>query len=186
MGWFFGYGSLVNHLTHGNRPLRAARLDGWRREWCLTTIRPVAFLSARPCPGSAIDGLVAQVPGGDWSALDAREYAYERSHVTAQMTDERIAEPVQVYSVSADHRAAEGSGTILASYLDVVVEGYQHHFGEAGVANFFATTDGWDRPVTDDRAAPAYPRARPVAPAIRAMTDAHLASLGAALVPPES
>ncbi|WP_138468553.1 gamma-glutamylcyclotransferase family protein [Poseidonocella sp. HB161398] len=185
MGWFFGYGSLVNHLTHDNRPLRAARLEGWRREWCLTTLRPVAFLSARPAPGSAIDGLVAQVPGGDWRALDQREYAYDRHPVTAQMTDERAEEAVQVYSVAGRHRAGTGRGSILLSYLDVVAEGYQHHFGEAGVAAFFATTDGWDRPVTDDRHQPVYPRHRPVIPAIRDMVDAELAARGIERRPPE-
>ena len=32
---------------------------------------------------------------------------------------------------------------ILLSYLDVVVQGYLAEFGEAGVARFFASTDGW-------------------------------------------
>ena len=30
--------------------------------------------------------------------------------------------------------------------------------GAAGVADFFATTDGWEAPILNDRAAPQYPR----------------------------
>lgn len=180
MGWFFGYGSLVNHLTHDNRPLHPARLSGWRREWCLTTLRPVAFLSVRPAEGAEIAGLVSQVPAGDWQALDAREYAYGRQPVSVAAAAPVPAE-VAVYAVTSQHRAAEGQGApqghILLSYLDVVVEGYHHHFGAAGVADFFATTDGWDRPILDDRRDPVYPRHRDVGAEIRALTDGHLSRL---------
>lgn len=178
MGWFFGYGSLVNHRTHDNHPLYPARLSGWRREWCLTIIRPVAFLSVKPAENSEIDGLVSQVPGGDWQALDAREYAYERQAVPIA-APEAVPSEVAVYRVAPQHRAPEPGGGILLSYLDVVVEGYQHHFGDTGIADFFATTDGWDRPVLNDRAAPKYPRHRDVGDRIRALTDHHLNGLAA-------
>lgn len=179
MGWFFGYGSLVNHQTHDNRPLLPGVVAGWRREWCLTSLRPAAFLSVRPDPAASIAGLLAQVPGGDWSALDARERAYDRhmTPVSAASGPERAA----IYQVTPDLRAATGKGHILLSYLDVVVEGYHHHFGTDGVAAFFATTDGWDRPVRDDRAAPIYPRHRDTGPDLRALTDKHLAGLSAVI-----
>jgi hypothetical protein len=46
------------------------------------------------------------------------------------------------------------------------------------VADFFATTEGWDSPVLDDRAAPRYPRARHLEADERALVDSHLAALG--------
>lgn len=178
MGWFFGYGSLVNHLTHENRPLHLARLAGWRREWCLTKARSIAFLSVRPCAGSEVSGLVSQVPNGDWAALDAREFAYDR-HLAPVVAENVDAEDVAIYAVSAAHRVNTGQGVILLSYLDVVIEGYLHHFGPEGVAAFFATTDGWDWPVLDDRGAPQYPRHRDVGPEVRALSDQFLATLPA-------
>lgn len=177
MGWFFGYGSLVNHLTHDNRPLVPATVSGWRREWCLTTIRPVAFLSVRPADGAEIAGLMSQVPGGDWAALDQREYAYARHAVSVTPLAEGPS-AAALYRVDDAYRAAEGQGIILMSYLDVVVEGFHHHFGVSGVASFFATTDGWDRPVQDDRAAPMYPRHRDVGAEVRALVHQHLDALG--------
>lgn len=176
--WFFGYGSLVNHLTHTARPIKTARLAGWRREWVLTSQRPVAFLSVRAATGH-IDGLIARVPERDWSALDAREAAYRRQPVQAQT--ETGTASVALCQVPADNRAP-GVGHILLSYLDVVIEGYAQHFGADGVAQFFATTDGWDCPVLDDRAAPLYPRHRDVGAQVRALVDAALSDLGAAII----
>ena len=43
------------------------------------------------------------------------------------------------------------------SYLDVVVQGFAHEFGEGGVQRFFDTTDGWDTPVINDRPRAALP-----------------------------
>ncbi|MBE3636722.1 gamma-glutamylcyclotransferase family protein [Mangrovicoccus algicola] len=174
-GWVFGYGSLVNHLTHDSRPLRPARLRGWRREWCLTALRPVAFLSVRPDPGGRIDGLAAEVHPDAWPALDLREHAYDRH---AAELETALPGQAAVYAVAPRHRAAGPGGAILLSYLDVVAEGYDHHFGAAGLDAFFATTDGWDRPVADDRAAPLYPRHRDVAAGLRDRVDAHLDRLG--------
>ncbi|MEM9427313.1 MAG: gamma-glutamylcyclotransferase, partial [Pseudomonadota bacterium] len=51
-----------------------------------------------------------------------------------------------------------GHHPILLSYIDVVVQGYFRIGGEVAVEAFFHTTDGWDAPVLDDRAAPRYPR----------------------------
>lgn len=177
MALVFGYGSLVNHHTHDNRPLHAARLTGWQREWCGTRLRPAAFLSARPAPQGRIDGLVAPVPGGDWAALDAREHAYGRWEVGHQL-DPAPPAPAYVYSVEPEHREEVVPHPILLSYLDVVVEGFRHHFGRRGVAAFFSGTAGWARPVLDDRAAPIYRRHRDVGAEVRTLTDTHLAAMG--------
>lgn len=50
-------------------------------------------------------------------------------------------------------------------------------FGEAGVARFFATTDGWDAPILDDRAKPQYPRAQQLSSAETALVDRMLRAL---------
>ncbi len=149
---FFGYGSLVNRATHDYPKARPLRVSGWARTWAHTTLREVAFLTAVRNPKGAIDGLSADVPFGDWAALDKREYAYERlvleeHHNTA------------IYAVpEGQHGDASTAHPILLSYLDVVVQGYLREFGETGGAMFFATTHGWDAPILDDRSAPIYPR----------------------------
>jgi hypothetical protein len=169
---FFGYGSLVNLATHGYANPRIATLPGWRRVWQRATTREVAFLSVAPDPDSAIDGIVADVPGGDWTALDTREHAYTRVDVTTAVG---TGTPTAVYRVP-DQLIAKG-GTkpvILLSYLDVVVQGYMQIYGPAGADHFFATTHGWDAPVLNDRDAPRYPRHQRLAESQRFAIDAHL------------
>ena len=170
---FFGYGSLVNRATQDYPGVKRATVSGWRRAWRHTGARKVAFLTAVPCPNTRIDGLLAEVPGGDWTALDAREWAYIRAP----------AEPgrgAQIYHIPADlHAAPSQTHPILLSYLDVVVQGYLNEFGEAGVARFFATTDGWEAPIINDRAAPQYPRAQQLSPDETALVDAMLSDVGA-------
>ena len=170
---FFGYGSLVNRATQDYPGVKRATISGWRRAWRHTGARKVAFLTAVPCPNTRIDGLLAEVPGGDWAALDAREWAYIRAP----------AEPgrgAQIYHIPADlHTAPSQTHPILLSYLDVVVQGYLNEFGEAGVARFFATTDGWEAPIINDRTAPQYPRAQQLSPDETALVDAMLSDVGA-------
>ena len=83
--WFFGYGSLVNRATHSYPQAQRARLHNWRRVWVRTAMREVVFLSIHPAPGADIDGLIAAVPGADWTALDAREAGYDRINVISDM-----------------------------------------------------------------------------------------------------
>ncbi|MEO0746108.1 MAG: gamma-glutamylcyclotransferase family protein [Pseudomonadota bacterium] len=172
---FFGYGSLVNRATHDYPAARPAQLHGWRRTWVRTDLRDVVFLSVRPDPGTSIDGLVAQVPDADWAALDLRETGYDRVAADGQVSV--TTGPVAVYQVPEARQRQGGSHAILLSYLDVVVQGFLREFGQAGVEAFFATTDGWNTPVTDDRAAPQYPRAQPISRDERALTDRLLAQV---------
>jgi len=179
--FFFGYGSLVNRATHDYADAHPARLTGWRRAWRHTRLRPVAFLTAVPAPGHAIDGLVAHVPGGDWAALDHRERAYDRRPVT-ETTAHPVARAVevQVYAIpDGKHGVPDRAHPVLLSYIDVVVQGYLSEFGEAGAARFFETTDGWDAPILDDRRAPRYPRHRPIGTDARLFVDERLRALGA-------
>ena len=172
---FFGYGSLVNLATHDYADPRPARLAGWRRVWCGTTLRGLAYLSVEEAPGVEIDGVIARVPRADWAALDEREAAYDRVAVTEAVRHDGPPSPIAVYRVSPVHLHSDRSQPILRSYLDVVVEGFWRMHGEAGVARFFETTGGWAHPVLDDRAAPVYPRARVVGAEVSEMVEAGLA-----------
>ncbi|MCL4187641.1 MAG: gamma-glutamylcyclotransferase [Rhodobacteraceae bacterium] len=178
----FGYGSLVNRQTHALRPAVPARLHGWRRVWVHTPARPVAFLSVEPAPGVTIAGLLAAAPAGDWAALDVREAAYVRHRLPPGALAHALPDPpaAEVYAVPPAAAAAPSARhPILLSYLDTVVQGFLAEFGPEGAAAFFRTTAGWDAPVLDDRAAPRYPRARPLTAAERATVDAGLAAAGA-------
>ena len=178
--YFFGYGSLVNRATHSYAPTTPARIMGWRRRWRHVEGREVAFLTAVPDAGTEIDGVIAPVPNADWAALDVREAWYRREPALG-ITHTVVPEPeVQIYHApEALHRPASVLHPVLLSYIDVVVQGYLGEFGEAGVARFFDTTDGWDAPIRNDRAAPVYPRHMHLSAEEIALTDHHLDSVGA-------
>lgn len=172
---FFGFGSLVNAATHAYE-LRPIALENWERVWVATTERPHVYLSAQPKAGARISGVLAPVPGGDWRALDIREKGYVRVDISSQ-----IAVPdVAIYQVDPRLRRQDRlESPILLSYLDVVVQGFDQLFGANGVAQFFATTQSWDRPILDDRAAPLYPRHQQLTMAETALVDGHLEALSA-------
>jgi hypothetical protein len=176
---FFGYGSLVNRRTHDYAPAHPARVDGWRRVWRATGLRRLAFLSVEPADGVAIEGLVAEVPGGDWAALDRREAAYQRRPLAPEAIEAPAGGDVVLYVVPDDPTPpALAEHPILLSYLDVVVQGFLAEFGPEGVERFFATTAGWEVPVLDDRAAPRYPRAQRTEGAAQTLVEAHLGRIG--------
>jgi len=182
--FFFGYGSLVNRATHDYGDAHPAQLQGWRRAWRHTALRDMAFLTGVPAKGHVIDGLIAHVPQGDWIALDDREYAYERNKVSGDVAHrvERALD-VQVYAIAdGKHGVPDRKHPILLSYLDVVVQGYLAEFGEAGVARFFDTTDGWDAPVLNDRSAPIYPRFQRLTGDETDLVNDHLRAVDAVIV----
>lgn len=179
---FFGYGSLVNRATHDYPGAQAASLTGWRRVWVHAAVRPAAFLSVERAPGVIIAGLLAEVPGADWAALDAREFAYARYPVVAATAAGGVA--AQVYAVPQGQPPGLRH-PILLSYLDAVVQGFLREYGPAGAEAFFSTTAGWQAPVLDDRADPRYRRAQTLSRAERAAVDAALAALGVRRVLPD-
>lgn len=173
---FFGYGSLVNRDTHSYAQASRAELHGWRRKWVHTQARGLAFLSVVADADTTISGLIAEVPNADWEALDAREHGYARIASGASVTHPRDPESaISHYAVPQSTWVDGGQSHILLSYLDVVVQGYLREFGAGGVAEFFATTDGWETPVRDDRAAPLYPRAQVLTAQEAALVNQHLA-----------
>lgn len=168
---FFGYGSLVNRLTHDGTDIRRETVTGWRRTWARASGRPVSFLTVEHAPGIAIDGLSAEVPKGDWTALDLREASYVRA---------------EAHPGTAIYHLPHGSSAppskahpVILSYLDVVVEGFLAEYGEDGVARFFETTSRWDAPILDDRADPRYSRHRGVGARVRHLVDRHLSARAA-------
>ncbi len=181
--YFFGYGSLVNRDTHTYTNAARARLDGWRRAWVRTPLRKVAFLSVIPDANSVIEGLIAQVPNADWAALDIRESGYARiGSERAVLHDLDPAVMVSHYAVPQNTWVAGGDHRILLSYLDVVIQGYLKEFGAQGVTGFFDSTDGWDTPILNDRAAPLYPRAQTLSAQETALVDQNLALRGATVI----
>ncbi len=182
---FFGYGSLVNRATHAYPGAAPAVAAGWRRAWVHTQARPHAFLTAVRAPGHRIEGLIASVPGGDWAALDAREAAYARILDTENIRHSVAGVAgVSIYAVPPESSASVAPRPILLSYLDVVLQGYLREFGPEGTEAFIATTDGWDAPVLDDRAAPIYPRHQHLDRDETAFVDAALRRLGSRRIRP--
>ncbi|MBS0123363.1 gamma-glutamylcyclotransferase family protein [Thetidibacter halocola] len=181
--FFFGYGSLVNRLTHGYAPAHRARASGWRRAWIATAQRRVAYLTAVPDPDCAIDGLIAPVPPEGWATLDLREAAYERLTATDRIEHEATdAQTIAIYEIAPENRLPPSPDhPVLLSYIDVVVQGYLTEYGSEGAAHFFATTTGWEAPILNDRAAPRYPRAQRLTDAERVVVDHGLSRLGCRL-----
>jgi len=78
--------------------------------------------------------------------------------------------PVYVYSARAPARP-ETVHHILQSYLDAVLQGYLHQYGEEGARGFVLSTDWQDTPVVRDRTEPLYSRHVMLAPEERALID---------------
>lgn len=182
--YFFGYGSLVNSATHDFPDPHPASIRGWRRAWRHTDLRQVAFLTVIADPDCTIDGMIAHVPDDDWAALDQREWAYDRVPATAAVTHGLNRDlDIAIYTVPPERHSPVGADhPILMSYLDVVVQGYLHAFGPDGADRFFATTDGWQTPVLNDRARPRYPRHQHLRPDETTFVDDRLARLGVRVV----
>ena len=178
---FFGYGSLVNHNTHSFDPIHPSRITGWRRVWHRAPIRPAAFLSVVPDPDGLVEGVIAPVPDDDWEALDAREYAYDRVLVTESVTHGANAvRDISIYAIPPSQAAPpDEDHPILLSYVDAVIQGYLHHFGQEGVTRFLATTEGWETGVLDDRAEPIYPRAQTLTDEETTLVNDLLSTVGA-------
>lgn len=183
MGYFVGYGSLVNRMTHDHEVVSPVRLRGWRRMWRKTALREAAFLTVVPDPLCEIDALVAAVAPQDWQALDQREAAYAKHPARHQIGVQLPRDaPVVVYAIEqGKHHPPDPKSPVLLSYIDVVVQGYLHVFGEAGVQRFFDTTGGWDAPVLNDRANPVYSRHQKLTEAETALVDEMLTRVGASL-----
>lgn len=182
--YFFGYGSLVNRATHSYPDASPAQLDGWQRVWRHTDWHATAFLSVEPAKDAQIDGLIAHVPNSDWGALDAREGGYRRTPSNGAVR--HTADPdidIAHYVVAGTWEGGQPTQKpILLSYVDVVIQGFLQEFGKPGAARFFTTTNGWETPILNDRAAPRYPRHQTLTAEETAFVDTHLTKLNARIV----
>jgi hypothetical protein len=173
--YYFGYGSLVNRDTRPiNEEAMDAHLHGWRRAWlhrvggvqrprvnCTSlTIEPVESVTSSDQAG--IDGVLVRMDTADLPALDARESGYERLSLSADCFDlpgAIDADEIMVYRSLPDNRQlAEAGFPILKSYIDCVMAGYLHRFGDTGLRQMVKSTRGWERTILNDRATPFYPR----------------------------
>ncbi len=181
----FGYGSLVNRATHDYADVHPARITGWRRVWRHVEGRSVAFLTVVRSGQDAIDGLIASVDDAAWPDLDIREASYLREQAANVAHPLPPGTDIRIYHAPEDlHRLSSVHHPILLSYLDVVVQGFHREFGPEGVQKFFETTDGWEAPVLNDRAAPRYTRHQSLTAEETEMADAALAGLGVRVLSP--
>ena len=189
---YFGYGSLVNRTTLRTEFIDAqpARLHGWRRCWRprkpqdnpAEAQRRSSMLSARRHGEDAIDGLLVYDRLDHLPAVDAREASYHRVSVQVDVLEVSgtVPEdcPVYIYESHTNGAVHDPGAPILQSYLDAVMQGFMHEFGEDGVLGFLHSTDGFDRPVRADRHAPVYSRAVELPDHHCSLFDAMLAEKG--------
>ena len=186
---YFGYGSLVNARTHRTRVIHCERahLGGFARRWqerSEPARHPVSFLSAYPAGAGAgeLSGLLVFDRAENLPAVDRREHGYDRVRLDRSQLrlDRNGADlPDLEYHVYVARPPAGGGARhhILQSYLDAVLQGYLHQYGEHGARGFVESTGAFDTPIVRDRAAPLYPRAVKLAPDETDLIDAVTAGL---------
>ena len=172
---YFGYGSLVNRNTRPAQEIaHSARLNGWQRVWDHRVSDPYrdkrcTSLSIEPSPEVAVEGVVVRLELDKLPQLDQREAGYDRLILPAsdfdlpeelleQMATEGMDE-IMVYRSQEHNRGlADAENPVLQSYVDCVMAGYLHRFGEEGVNALVSSTRGWECSLFNDRTEPFYPR----------------------------
>lgn len=173
---YFGYGSLVNldSLRTPYISAHRATVTGWNRIWRSRPYNPdsfaaaegLAFLSVTRVPDAKIEGMIITDQASSLKSLDERESLYTRVKLesnSVELHDNNI-ETSERFLYVAEAYPEDTSSRILRSYLDVVMQGYYHHFGLKGLENFFSTTLNFDLKIKEDRDAPLYPRATQLTP----------------------
>ncbi|MEP1442634.1 MAG: gamma-glutamylcyclotransferase family protein [Hyphomicrobiales bacterium] len=164
---YFGYGSLINDQTRPPALIaQNAVLNGWRREWRVTgalstswdATHNICALSVRPDSQCSIAGVLVEEPVGNLASLDEREVRYQRLDVEVE-TQSGNRQASYVYQALKEHSDwGSADAPICLSYVDCVLQGVIHRFGEEALGAFFETTDGWHVPILNDRSQPIYPR----------------------------
>ena len=172
---YFGYGSLVNRNTRPAQEIaHSARLNGWQRVWDHRVSDPYrdkrcTSLSIEPSREVAVEGVVVRLELDKLPQLDQREAGYDRLILPAsdfdlpeelleQMATEGMDE-IMVYRSQEHNRGlADAENPVLQSYVDCVMAGYLHRFGEEGVNALVSSTRGWECSLFNDRTEPFYPR----------------------------
>ena len=185
---YFGYGSLVNAHTHRTHIVHCERahLSGFARRWqgrSEPARHPVSLLSAhRAGAGAAeLSGLLVFDRAGNLPAVDRREHGYDRVRLDRSQLrldrDDADLPDLEYYVYVARPPAGAARHHILQSYLDAVLQGYLHQYGEHGARGFVESTGAFDTPIVRDRASPLYPRAVKLTPDETDLIDAVTARL---------
>ncbi len=173
---YFGYGSLVNRNTRPAQEVaHSARLKGWQRVWDHRVIHPnrnqrCTSLSIEPSSDVAVEGVIVRLELDKLPQLDEREAGYDRlslpvadfdlpEDLLEQMATQQMGDTIMVYRSHEHNRGlADVEHPVLQSYVDCVMAGYLHRFGEEGVNALVSSTRGWGCSLFNDRAEPFYPR----------------------------
>lgn len=115
--WVFGYGSLLWHPGFPVADSRIARLSGWHRSFCMTSIHhrgtedaPGLVLALDAAPQASCDGLALRVQTGQEEAtlayLRERELissAYVETRQQVTFRDGSVQDDVLTYVINRDH-----------------------------------------------------------------------------------
>nr|WP_321525883.1 gamma-glutamylcyclotransferase family protein [uncultured Cohaesibacter sp.] len=196
---YFGYGSLVNDKTRNAESFGVAgRLRGYRRHWSIWEASPerrafgmhgAAALSVTPNPDAYCDGLLVFDQKSHLPQVDIREAHYNRVKIDLAdfQTDQPLPDQIDCYiyvGQPALTSKADPKFPILQSYIDAVMQGFLHKFGEAGMMRFVAETDGWHTPILKDRDRPFYPRSVELSLEEARLVDLYVSTTGAPMVEP--
>lgn len=115
--WIFGYGSLLWNPGFPVAETRIARLEGWHRSFCMSSIHhrgtdahPGLVLALDAAPGASCDGLALRAEPGSEDAtiayLRERELissAYVETRQTVAFHDGGTQDDVLTYVINRDH-----------------------------------------------------------------------------------
>lgn len=164
---YFGFGSLVNKHTLRTSyvDIIPASLKGYSRHWQARSAKifdsHISLLSIHEDAGVIIKGMIVFDLLSNLPLVDAREEGYSRHSLKREQLDvsSEVDLPDNLYVYIANEvEDASDDGSLLQSYLDAVMQGFNNEYGEAGVAHFIDTTKGFERNINLDRNAPLYPR----------------------------
>lgn len=142
--WVFGYGSLIWNPGFPVAESRLAKLHGFARSFCMTSIHhrgtvehPGLVLALDPRPGSFCDGVAFRVPDEDAEATVA--YLRDRELISSAYVEKRVT------AVLDDGNEIEA----LAYVVDTGHEQYVAHLALEDQARIISTAVGGRGPNTE-------------------------------------